>query len=154
MTAVIEVARPDHAAALDELLDRCSTETRYQRFFAPVRRYPPAYRAGALAGDPTRHDAVVVPDGRAIVALASIVSGPPGTGPELGVLVDDRHQRQGLGTALVAELVARARSRGVAHLHATVLPGSSRRLRWLARTLPLEEAAFTGDGVTGRFRLL
>jgi GNAT superfamily N-acetyltransferase len=160
MTPVIDPVRQEDAQELDALMTRCSAETRYRRFFAPLRTLPAAYRAGALAGDPTRHDAMVThlrgssgpAGGGRIVALASLVTE---TGvAELGVLVEDGWQRRGLGTALVAELVSRARGRGVPYLRATVQPRATGLLVWLGRIVPLERSEFAGDGVTARYRLL
>jgi GNAT superfamily N-acetyltransferase len=160
MTTVIEPAvqvirpvRPDDAAALDALMARCSVETRYRRFFVPVRALPAEYRAGVLAADPERHDALVAvgPDGE-IIALASLAGGP-GQG-ELGVLVEDGWQRRGLGTALVHALVRRARGRGVARMRATVLPASHRLIRWLGGIVPLECSTLDADGISAVYRLL
>jgi GNAT superfamily N-acetyltransferase len=156
MTAVIEAirpVRPDDAAELDALMARCSLDTRYRRFFAPVRSMPIEYRDGVLAGDPCRHDALVVqqPTGE-IIALASLVAAPAGA--ELGLLVEDRWQRQGLGTTLVHELVARARERGVRQMRATVLPTSARLVLWLSRVVPMERSTLDGDGISAVYRLL
>jgi GNAT superfamily N-acetyltransferase len=156
MTAVIEAirpVRPDDAAALDALIARCSLDTRYRRFFAPVRGMPIEYREGVLAGDPDRHDALIVqqPTGE-IIALASLVAAPAGA--ELGILVEDGWQRQGLGTTLVHELVDRARQRGVRRLRATVLPSSSRLVRWLGGTVPMESSTLDADGISAVYRLL
>src|SRR5689334_13836404 len=159
MTAVIEPAvqvmrpvRPDDAAALDALIARCSVETRYRRFFVPVREMPAEYRHSVLAADPDRHDALVVqrPDGE-IVALASLAGAHAA---ELGVLVEDGWQRRGLGTALVHELVARARNRGVRRMRATVLPASYRLIRWLDGIVPLECSTLDGDGISAVYRLV
>jgi GNAT superfamily N-acetyltransferase len=166
MTPVIEAVRQEDAHELDALMARCSAETRYRRFFAPLRTMPAEYRTGALAGDPTRHDAVVTHlpidagpagsgGGGRIVALASLVTGPEGPGvAELGVLVEDGWQRRGLGTALVAELICRARGRGVPYLRATVQPRATGLLVWLGRIVPLDGVQFAGDAVTARYRLL
>jgi GNAT superfamily N-acetyltransferase len=156
MTAVIEgvrPARPNDAAGLDALMARCSLETRYRRFFVPVREMPAEYRDGVLAGDPDRHDALVVaqPTGE-IIALASLVAAP--VAAELGVLVEDGWQRRGLGTALVHELVARARNRGETRMCATVLPSSHRLVRWLSTIAPLEHSTFDADGIAAVYRLL
>jgi GNAT superfamily N-acetyltransferase len=160
MTPVIEAVRAADAEELDALMARCSVETRYRRFFVPIRALPAEYRAGVLAGDPARHDAIATrlpatsppaPSGR-IVALASLVAGPEHA--ELGVLVEDGWQRRGLGTALVVELVRRARERRVPYLHATVLPIASGLLVWLGRIVPLYRSELRGDGITGVFRLL
>ena len=157
MTAVIEAVRPVHPADADELdalMARCSLETRYRRFFAPVRSMPARYRDGALAGDPWRHDALVAfrPSG-SLIALASLVRADHGAA-ELGVLVEDGWQRQGLGTTLVHELVDRARTRDVARMRATVLPIASGLLVWLSRIVPLEHSSLDGDGISATFRLL
>lgn len=145
--------RPDDGAALDALMARCSVETRYRRFFVPVRDMPAEYRDGALAGDPDRHDALVVqrPAGE-IIALASLVAARAGA--ELGVLVEDGWQRRGLGTTLVHELVARARDRGVPRMRATVLPAAHRLVRWLGGIAPLERSTLDGDGISAVYRLL
>jgi GNAT superfamily N-acetyltransferase len=155
MTAVIEAVRPVRPADADELdalVARCSLETRYRRFFAPVRSMPAEYRQGVLAGDPARHDALVAfrPSGR-LIALASLVRGVADW--ELGVLVEDGWQRQGLGTTLVHELVDRARARGVARMRATVLPIASGLLVWLGRIVPLESSTLDADGISGVYRL-
>ena len=72
----------------------------------------------------------------------------------MGVLVEDGWQRHGLGTALVVELVRRARERRVPYLRATVLPAASGLLVWLGRIVPLCRSELRGDGVTGVYRLL
>ena len=156
MTAVIEAVRPvrpDDAAELDALMARCSLDTRYRRFFAPVRSLPFEYREGVLAGDPYRHDALVVqqPTGE-IIALASLVAAPAGA--ELGILVEDGWQRQGLGTTLVYELIDRARERGVRRMRATVLPTSSRLVRWLGGIVPMEHSALESDSISAVYQLL
>jgi GNAT superfamily N-acetyltransferase len=156
MTAVIEAVRPVRPAdgdELDALMARCSLETRYRRFFAPVRSMPAEYRQGVLAGDPAHHDALVVfqPSGR-LIALASLVRGECDW--ELGVLVEDGWQRLGLGTTLVHELVDRARARGVRRMRATVLPIASGLLVWLNRIVPMERSTLDGDGMSAVYRLL
>jgi GNAT superfamily N-acetyltransferase len=169
MTAVIDPpillapVAPGDGPALDAFFALCSPQARYTRFFAPLHALPADYRAGALAGDPARHDALIAapygPHGP-LVGLASLVTvpGPVGSGrlgeAELGVLVADDWQRRGIGTALVDQLVARARQRGVRYLRATVLPTSNRLLGWLGRSLPLEHSEWDGSSATGRFRLL
>lgn len=160
MTVVIAHVLPVDAGPIDAMMARCSVQTRYGRFFAPVRALPANYRAGVLAGDPARHDAVVALVGSAassarpgrVVGLASLVAAADQA--ELGVLVEDGWQRQGLGTAMVDALVARARQRCVPYLRATVLPSASRLLFWLGRRLPVERSEASGPGVTGVYRLL
>lgn len=97
-----------------------------------------------LAGRPEAHDAVVArhrTEGQ-VAGLASLAAGSeagPGI-PELGVLVADTWQRQGLGAPMVDLLLVRARERGVERMSACVLPGRSELLtallaasRWTGR---------------------
>jgi ribosomal protein S18 acetylase RimI-like enzyme len=157
MTAVIAVRvdeiRPTDESALERLFARCTVETVRDRFFAPLSSWPRRYLAGALAGDPRQHDALVVRCGDGVAALGSLVAGP-GSGShraELGVLVADRWQRRGLGVALVDGLVARARERGVEELVASVLPNRIPLLRALGRRLPMISLAADDDCLTGVF---
>jgi GNAT superfamily N-acetyltransferase len=57
---------------------------------------------------------------------------------ELGVLVEDRWQRRGVGTALVDRLVASARARGIDQLVANVLGEDRFVLEVLRRIGPIE----------------
>ncbi|QMU80444.1 GNAT family N-acetyltransferase [Streptacidiphilus sp. PB12-B1b] len=72
---------------------------------------------------------------------------------ELAVLVADGWQRQGLGTALVEELLVRARRRGVERVSACVLPGRPQLLAALSRRLELVHSSRSQDGLTGVYRL-
>jgi GNAT superfamily N-acetyltransferase len=127
------------------------------RFFGFQRAFPEEYADALLAGRPEEHDAVLAypdphhgdgaeslgspapyADGDALpVGLASLAA-VPGAGPpaaELGVLVCDGWQRQGVGSALVAALIARARERGVVAVSASVLPGRTALLRAMTHRL-------------------
>jgi GNAT superfamily N-acetyltransferase len=148
---------PGDRAALEALFARCSPETVRLRFFGFQRVFPEEYADALLAGRPEEHDAVLAypaphhGDGAdslssAVpyacgdahpVGLASLAA-VPGAGPpaaELGVLVCDGWQRQGVGSALVAALIARARERGVVAVSASVLPGRTALLRAMTRRL-------------------
>jgi GNAT superfamily N-acetyltransferase len=124
---------------LERMFDRCSAETVYRRFFGRLREFPRGYLAGAIAGDPGRHDAVVVrlTSNGAAVALASLVGDPEDPEQaELAVLVEDAWQRRGVGAAMVEILLRRARARGVKRIVVSVLPGRTDLLQALRR-LPL-----------------
>lgn len=175
MTTVIDAWRlapagPADRADLHRMFDRCSADTRYLRFFAPLRNLPAHYLDEALAQHPDRHDALTArhPDTGRLLALASLAAPPtpapsaartahpdtalldaagPGSAfpgaaqpdtapPELALLVEDAWQRQGIGTALVGLLLARARARGVRAVTVRVLPGRSALTAAVARRLP------------------
>jgi len=83
-------------------------------------------------------------------------SGFGGAPAELGLMVADAWQRQGVGAAMLDALLARARARGVTRVSAFVLPGRSALLAALTRRERLEPETFAGDGdgLTGVYRLI
>jgi len=70
--------------------------------------------------DPASHHLVAFQDDRPVAYARLIVEGDAGQVRQ--VAVDDEHQRSGIGSALMRELVAHAREMGLAsiHLHARV----------------------------------
>jgi GNAT superfamily N-acetyltransferase len=122
----IRRARPGDRAELAAMLERCTDQTRYRRFHGFVGSFPRRYLDSALSGDPF-HFALIAQTADAIVALASCVTLEDGTN-ELGILVEDASQRQGLGTRLLQLLVEHV---GQQILHATVLEEQ----RWILRLL-------------------
>jgi GNAT superfamily N-acetyltransferase len=126
----VRLARPDDREALAQKFDRCTLSTRYRRFHGPVKAIPERYLAEALSGSPFHYALVAFLEpalaahtralsGR-IVALASCRLVEEGAA-ELGILVEDACQRQGLGTRLVDELVAHASHSGLSVLEAQLL---------------------------------
>ncbi len=101
------------------MLARCGLETRYHRFHAPLRSFPELYLTEALAG-PAEHTALIAEHSGAVVALASCRVIAAGSA-ELAVLVEDRWQRHGLGSRLLALLIADADRGGLRVLRASVL---------------------------------
>ena len=155
-TWLVEPVRPSDEPELQELFARCSPESVRLRFFGPRTAFPASYLRDVLSGVPDRHDAVIARDRAtgAIVGLASLGAGSAAGAdvPELGVLVADGWQRHGIGTALADLLVARARSRGVRRMLASVLPGRSGVLDALD-TLDREHTWRTRDAVNAVYRL-
>jgi GNAT superfamily N-acetyltransferase len=120
--------------ALVRMLARCSGETRYRRFHGPVKVFPERYLTEALSGGPV-HFALVasvpaaaaaaadVAEGDAdddIVALASCRVVAEGVA-ELGLLVEDEWQRQGVGGRLLREMAEFATGIGLRVLQAQLL---------------------------------
>lgn len=98
-------------AALDEMHARCSVASRSSRWRAPLPAMPRRYLSDAVAGR-DGHLAVVADCARhGVVALASAVRSPSGDW-ELGVLVEDGHQRRGVGSGMVVALLLDIRGRG------------------------------------------
>lgn len=139
----IRPVRPGDRAALAAMLERCTDQTRYRRFHGVVRSFPARYLDSALAGDPFHYDLVACRHD-VIVALASCVTLEDGL-VELGILVEDGSQRQGLGTRLLRLLVEHADTGGRQMLHATVLAEQP----WIVRLLSAYGSCetVTSDGV-------
>lgn len=91
---------------LTEMLARCSRQTVYRRFHGFVRAFPEPYFTDALKRDP-HHFALVAQESSQIVAMASSVTLDDGS-CEIGILVQDDYQRQGIGTRLLETLLAQA----------------------------------------------
>lgn len=88
-----------------------------------------------LACGGSRTDALVATHGGRIIGHAMAVdrAGPPdGLVTEIGVVVADAWQGQGLGAALVRTLLSQARARGVTALSMDVLPGNREVLAMIA----------------------
>ena len=156
------IRRPDSAdlAALTCFFAGLSIQTRVQRFFAPVwpttalirlacgwadDRAGGENRAGGsnARGRAGHTDALVATVGGVIIGHAMAAdrpagqpadpgAGPPGQVTEIGVVVADAWQGQGVGSALVRALVSRARARGVTSLTMDVLPGNRDVLAMIA----------------------
>jgi GNAT superfamily N-acetyltransferase len=120
------------------MFERCTLETRYRRFHAPVKAIPERYLAEALSGGAFLHAMVACPGRDAdlgmepetgpgaapgnggIVALASCRATHEGAA-ELGILIEDAWQRRGLGTRLLRDLAAHAADAGLLVLEAQLL---------------------------------
>jgi GNAT superfamily N-acetyltransferase len=128
---------------LTQMFARCTDETRYHRFHGPVKALPERYLADALSGTPfhyalVAHPRLVAdlgpsdPGGRdsVVVALASCRTVDEGAA-ELGLLIEDAWQRQGLGTRLLRDLVTYAAGVGLRVLEAQLLAEQA----WIAGLL-------------------
>lgn len=129
----IRPTTPGDAPAVAAMLDRCGTETLYRRFFTGTSRLP-AHVVRAMVTPPAGIAlcAVTTDD---IVAVGQVFAGADGPA-EVALLVEDRWQRQGVGTALARQLLRAAAEAGRTRLRAVVLPDNpvpSRMLRGLAQ---------------------
>lgn len=125
----VRTARAADLAGLVAMLARCSPENRFRRFHGNVTTFPPRYLAEVVSTLP-EHVALVADTGDQPVALAScrLVSADAA---ELGVLVEDAHQRLGLGGCLLRSLVDHADRLRVTTLRASVWVNQG----WILRLL-------------------
>jgi GNAT superfamily N-acetyltransferase len=156
-TINIRPASPADLAALGDFFAGLSVQTRYLRFFAPVRPTPAMLHL--LSGGGAHVDAVVAVRGGVIIGHAMAADQPATEGPQrpgtardpvgpivtdIGVVVADAWQGRGVGSALVRALVTRAQARGVTSMAMEILHVNRRVLAMIERRWPVAE--------TGRFR--
>jgi GNAT superfamily N-acetyltransferase len=98
--------RPTDRSAVLAMHARCSRETRYSRWLAPSTIVPPSYLRSLLACTAEHVAVVALADcqpgdvvGLASAAVTADVSW------ELAVLVEDRHQAQGVGRLMLNSLL-------------------------------------------------
>ncbi len=149
---VIRPVRPDDREALRESFERLSPESRYRRFLAPMAHLSESQLTYLTRVDHHDHEALVAMaagDGDAEgegLGIARFVRLADPDAAEVAVAVADSWQGRGLGTVLLAHLLARARQEGIERFTATVLAdnrGSLEILSSLGRTTvgPPQEGA-------------
>ena len=144
----------DHTAIRD-FLGGLSLRARYLRFFTGALSTGPAMLR-ILAGGGDHIDAVVAVEGGVIIghAMASDMAGPDGAPvPEIGVVVTDAWQGQGIGSALLRALAARARARGISTVTMEVLAENRQVLGMIGRYWPAARQEQSGAYVTVHARL-
>jgi GNAT superfamily N-acetyltransferase len=145
----------DDCEAIRSFVAGLSARSRYLRFFTTAS--PPSSSVlRGLCGAGRTTDALVAVAGGAVIghAMAADGAGPgPGRIADIGLVVDDRWQGRGVGSALVRRLATRAAARGVSVLVMDVLPENRRMLAVISRTWPDAAFEFAPDAVTVRVRL-
>jgi len=128
LVAAIRPARATDLPALGEFFRELSVQTRYLRFFSPIRVGPSLLRL--LGGDGSTDALLATRDGAIIGhGMAVDVSGSCGAATtDIGVVVADAWQHRGLGSALVRALVTGAQVRGVTSVTMDVMYGNDRAL--------------------------
>jgi L-amino acid N-acyltransferase YncA len=142
----VRPARPADLPALRDFFAGLSMQTRYLRFFSPVT--PGLALLHLLAGGAGTTDAVVATRGRVIIghAMATDRTGPRGARmTDIGMVVADAWQGQGVGSALMRALITSAQARGVTSLVMDVLPGNHQVLVMIKDHWPAARAGHSRD---------
>lgn len=132
---VIRQPTAANRSAIEAMFARCSVESRYARFLAPVPEIPPAHLARIItpSADDEAWIGVARHDPDTVVALASWAR--RGEDAEVALLVEDSWQRHGIGSALLRILGDRTAKAGVCRLTASVLRESKHVLQMLRAVL-------------------
>jgi GNAT superfamily N-acetyltransferase len=146
---VVRPAGPQDAERVRDFITALSVETQYLRFFTVVSP-PSGGLLRALAGG-SRADILIITDDCGAVTghgMAVDADHPDGIRADIGLVIADRWQGQGLGTVLLRLLVERAAGRGVTALQLEVLPGNSRMLGIIERHWPDALRVRTPDAIS------
>jgi RimJ/RimL family protein N-acetyltransferase len=143
----LRLARPTDAEGVRAFLERQSEETRTRRFFTAMPRVSDATVRHFTFYDPREVlivAATALIDGREeVVGLADIALLATGLA-EIGVLVDERHQGEGIGRMLSETIAWLAVQRGATHLKAEMLERNVPMLRLMQRLGPTVQAVEGG----------
>jgi ribosomal protein S18 acetylase RimI-like enzyme len=146
----VRTAEPDDATLIRDFICGLSVRTQFFRFFTAVA--PPSQGLLlALSGLKGRADILLVTDDSgAVVGHGMAADGRVGLTrtADIGLVVADRWQSQGLGTTLLRLLTERAAQRGVEALVLEVLPDNHRMLGIIERRWPHASRKRTADAIT------
>ncbi|MCZ2805020.1 GNAT family N-acetyltransferase [Modestobacter sp. VKM Ac-2983] len=120
---------PEDADGIVGLMDRSSDQTRYYRFFGPMRRLSDKDLHRFTHVDHDARVAFVVLLGDRLIGVGRYDRYPGTDDAEVAFLIEDAHQRRGLGSVLLEHLAAAARERGIKRFVAEVLSQNSQMVR-------------------------
>lgn len=138
LEVLVRPIRPQDKRLLAAAFERLSSETRYRRFFAPLERLSGQDLRYLTEVDHHDHEAIaaVNPENGAIVGVARYVRSEEPTEAEVAVVVGDPWQGRGVATALLRQLVRRAREEGIDHFVALVMSDNEDALELFRHLAP------------------
>jgi acetyltransferase len=147
-TVVVRPLRREDGPALAAAVEQLSSQSRYNRFHAGIRRLSREMLSSLIDVDYRDHDALVAlhtdDSGEQIVGVARFVRTPERADTaELAVGVADAWHRRGLATLLLRRLSERAARAGIDHFTATGLAENAPTIALLRK---LGNAEFTSRG--------
>ncbi|RBY83567.1 GNAT family N-acetyltransferase [Geodermatophilus sp. TF02-6] len=128
-TVHLRPIRPDDAERLVGLVERSSDQTRYYRFFGPMKRLSDRDLHRFTHVDHDSRVAFVLVLGDQVIGVGRYDRYPGTDDAEVAFLIEDAHQGRGLGPVLLEHLAAAARERGVRNFVAEVLTQNNRMVR-------------------------
>jgi GNAT superfamily N-acetyltransferase len=148
-TVWIRLARPEDAQAVAAMHERCSEQTRFQRYFS-LREWP-ELQLRRLAGGHRGASLVVQPKDGTVVGLGNVFpdpDAPDGTPTaEIALLVEDAYQAGGIGRALLGRMLEVAPLMGFTAVVAHVL-ADNRRMAHLLEQTGLTWTTTVSEGVS------
>jgi len=150
----VRAGGPADSEAIRAFLNCLSLQTRFFRFFTAVG--PTAGLLRILSGGTPGIDVLVISDANGAIVghgmAAEITTGEVTAdgrrGIDIGLVIADSWQGQGLGTVLLRLLVARAADRGIGAVLVEVLPDNARMLGLIEQHFPLARRTWNGDAIS------
>src|SRR5215471_13621216 len=139
----------DDESKIREFATGLSEPTRYFRFFTTNSPASPSVLRMLTGGIPGSDMLVITDEQGAVVGhgMAADITADGRPGVDLGVVIADAWQGQGLGTVMLELLAQRAASRGARALAVEVLPSNSRMLALFSRHWPNARRTWNGDAI-------
>lgn len=129
--------RCEDEGLLRQFVRELSPQSRQRRFLASLAELPPNLSRTLSCVDGVRHVAFVIEErdgvGRRLIAEARLARGDDRDSAEIALTVADAWQGMGLGSRLLAELLATARRDGVRTVHGQLLRDNRPAARLLKR---------------------
>ncbi len=127
----VRLSRPADVTGVEELHDRCSEESRYERYFTPMNTWRGEWLR-RISGGHRGATLVVTDEHDVVIALGNVFPlGPEESdSAEIAVLVEDAWHGRGVGAVLTERLIEVARRMEFGRLVAYVL-ASNRAMRGL-----------------------
>jgi len=144
----IRPIKPEDAPLLMKFFHGLSQESIYYRFFSPLKTLPKKMLARFTQLDYDRDMALVAMEQsqseEKILGVARLMSKAGGIEPEFAVVVGDPWQGKGVGVALMENLIAIAKKRGMESIWGLVLAENTHMLA-LARKLGFDISRVPGE---------
>lgn len=148
VSGLLREGHEDDSARIRQFVCGLSANSQYLRFFASVA--PPSSGLLRVLCGGTGADILLVTDESGTVvahAMAADTAASGGLATNIGLVVADSWQQQGLGTLLLSTLIGRAARRGASSLVLDVLPSNDRMLGIIARRWPDAPRQRTRDAI-------
>ena len=131
----VRLARPEDAEAVAAMHDRCSEETRYQRYFAPVSQWRENQLRKIVGGHRGATLVAETEDG-SLVGLGNVFPEKPdgAATAEVAVIIEDSWQGQGVGSVVLQRLIELARRWDFDEITALVLATNTVMIKVLEKT--------------------
>ena len=130
--------RPEDEALVEELLENCSEQTLYFRYFHLIKSFPHSFLIRFTQNDYDREIGLaafgVPPSPEVMMGVGRLVMTPDRDEAEFAVIVADPWHGKGMGEKLISRVIEIARDNGVKSLWGEVLAGNEPMLGLMKKT--------------------